>query len=120
MKTPEKIIVAKFYRLASGREPAREWLGELSSENRKQIGQDIMKVEFGWPCGPPLCKRLTGHESLYEVRSTLTGRRIARVFFIVAGRNMVLLHGFIKKTRMTPQKELKTAERRMKEYNRYG
>ena len=57
---------------------------------------------------------------LYEVRSNLTGRRIARVFFTVSGRNMVLLHGFIKKTQATPAKELKLAERRMKEYNRYG
>ena len=33
---------------------------------------------------------------------------------------MVLLHGFIKKTQATPTKELKLAERRMKEYGRYG
>ena len=57
---------------------------------------------------------------LYEVRSNLTGRRIARVFFTVSGRKMVLLHGFIKKTQATPAKELKLAARRMKEYNRYG
>ena len=35
-------------------------------------------------------------------------------------RNMVLLHGFIKKTQATPAKELKLAERRMKAHNRYG
>ena len=33
---------------------------------------------------------------------------------------MVLLHGSIKKTQATPMKELKLAERRMKEYGRYG
>ena len=86
----------------------------------EQVSRDLMKVEFGWPCGPPLCTSLTGYPSLHEARSNLTGRRIARVFFTVSGRNMVLLHGFIKKTQATPAKELKLAERRMKEHNRYG
>ena len=120
MRTPEKVIIARFYRLPSGREPVREWLGKLPSEDRKLIGRDLMKVEFGWPCGPPLCASLAGSPGLYEVRSNLTGRRIARVFFTVSRRNMVLLHGFIKKTQATPAKELKLAARRMKEYNRYG
>ena len=60
MASPDKVLVARFYRLASGREPAREWLLELSAEDRKSIGRDLMKIEFGWPCGPPLCRPLTG------------------------------------------------------------
>ena len=63
------------------------------------MGRDLMKVEFGWPCGPPLCRSLSAYPGLYEVRSRLEGRRIARVFFIVSVRNMVLLHGFMKKAR---------------------
>jgi phage-related protein len=31
------------------------------------------------------------------------------VFFILIGSQMVLLHGFIKKTQKTPEKELKLA-----------
>ena len=119
MTMPEKTVVARFYRLASGREPVREWLAGLPREDRRLIGRDVMKVEFGWPCGPPLCARLANHPGLHEVRSNLTGRRIARVFFAVSGRDMVLLHGFIKKTRATPRKELALAQRRMKEYDRH-
>ena len=77
-----------------------------------------MRVEFGWPCGPPLCASLTGFPGLFEVRSNLMDRRIAREFFAVSGRNMVLLHGFFKKTQSTPEKELKLAVKRMKEYER--
>ena len=120
MTETEKVIEARFYRLASGREPVREWLGKLTREDRRLIGRDIMKVEFGWPCGPPLCASLTDHPGLHEVRSNVTGSRIARVFFTVSGGNMILLHGFIKKTRTTPATELKLAERRMKEHNRHG
>ena len=119
MIAPEKTVIARFYRLASGREPVREWLSGLSREDRKLIGRDIMRVEFGRPCGPPLRAPITNHPGLYEVRSNLTDRRIARVFFIVSGRTMVLLHGFIKKTRATPRKELMLARRRMKEHDRH-
>ena len=61
-----------------------------------------MKVEFGWPSGPPLCRPLTGYSGLYEVRSRLTDGRNARVFFTVSEGTMLLLHGFIKKCRTTP------------------
>ncbi len=78
-----------------------------------------MAVEFGWPCGEPLCKSLSGHAGLREVRSDLSGGRIGRVFFYVSGSAMVLLHGFVKKTQKTPDKDLKLANRRKKEHERY-
>ena len=118
MEPPKKVIVARFFRLGSGREPVRDWLLTLPSNDRKVIGQDIMKVEYGWPCGLPLCESLKGYPGLYEVRSSLSDRRIARVFFTVSGGMMVLLHGFVKKTQATPDKELKLAMRRLKAYNR--
>ena len=74
MTISEKVIVARFYRLASGREPVSEWLGGLPREDRKSIGRDLMKVEFGWPCGPPLCASLAGYLGLYEVRSNVTAK----------------------------------------------
>ena len=120
MTALEKIVVARFYRLASGREPVREWLMGLPREDRRSIGRDIMKVEFGWPCGPPLCAPLVHHPGLHEVRSNLTSRRIARVLFTVSGPNMVLLHAFIKKTRTTPRRELMLAQRRMKEHDHHA
>jgi hypothetical protein len=46
---------------------------------------------------------------LYEVRSNISSGRIARVFFILVGSQMVLLHGFVKKTQKTLDKELKLA-----------
>ncbi len=109
MMVTEKTVVARCYWLASGRELVRKWLVGLLGEDRKRIGRDIMKVEFRWPCGPPLCASLANHPGLYEMRNNLTGRRIARVFFTVSERNMVLLHSFIRKTRVTPRKELMLA-----------
>ena len=54
----------RFFHLTGGREPVREWLWKLSRDDRRLIGQDLMKVEFGWPCGPPLCVSLTGYPGL--------------------------------------------------------
>jgi phage-related protein len=48
------------------------------------------------------------------VRSDLTDGKIGRVIFCVARERMVLLHGFVKKTQKTPEKDLKLAIKRMK------
>ena len=55
-----------------------------------------MRVQYQWPLGMPLCRPLSG--GLWEVRSNLTGSRIARVFFCFADGRLIAPHGFIKKT----------------------
>ena len=52
-----------------------------------------------------------------EVRSNLRQGRIARVILCAEGR-MVLLQGFVKKTRKTPQPDLELARKRQKEVDR--
>lgn len=74
-----KKLPARFYISPTGRNPVREWILELSSNDRKTVGKDIQKVEFGWPIGRPHCAPL-GH-GLWEVRSDLDSNRIARVIF---------------------------------------
>jgi phage-related protein len=83
---------------------------ELEPEDRRIIGTDIRTVEFGWPIGMPVCRPLG--DGLFEVRSTITGKRIARVLFCICEGYMVLLHGFVKKTRKTPETKLALAMRR--------
>jgi phage-related protein len=51
---------------------------------------------------------------LWEVRSGLPHGRIARVVFCVEDGRMMLLHGFIKKTRKTPQRDIELALKREK------
>ena len=111
--TDEKHISAVFYRAASGREPVRDWLLEMSDGDRRIIGYDIATAEFGWPIGMPTCKAMG--QGLYEIRSDLKSNRISRVFFCVTEGQMVLLHGIIKKTQTTPKADLDLARKRMKE-----
>ena len=95
--------------------PVRDWLLELDQTDRREIGKDIQKVEFGWPIGMPYCRPLG--RGLWEVRSNISSGRIARVLFSIRDGEMVLLHGFVKKTQKTPPKDIDLALQRMKELN---
>ena len=92
-------------------EPVREWLKELPADDRGIVGEDIKDVEFAWPLGLPLVRSLG--RDLWEVRSSLTHGRIARVIFCVADSQMILLNGLIKKTQQTPLREIDLALKRM-------
>ena len=105
-----KKLPAKFFRNTNENEPVRQWLKELPEDDRQVIGTDIQKVEFGWPLGLPVCRPLG--QGLWEVRSELPSRRIARVLFCIVQDRMVLLHGFIKKTQTTPKQDLQVARTR--------
>ena len=108
-----KRVKAVFYESGSGNMPVREWLLGLDREDRRIIGEDIATVEFSYPIGMPVCRSLGN--GLYEVRSSISGGRIARVIFIVKRGYMVLLHGFIKKTQKTPKQDIDLAAKRTKE-----
>jgi phage-related protein len=108
-----KKIAARFYETVGGRRPVRDWLINLSRDDRRIIGTDIQKVEFGWPLGMPYCRPLSS--GLWEVRSNLSGGRTARVVFCIVRGELVLLHAFMKKTRKTPQTEIDLAQKRKKE-----
>ena len=99
----------KFFRTEAGNEPVREFLRDLRPEDRKIIGIDIKEIQFGWPLGMPLVRKM--EKGLWEVRSHLENR-ISRVLFTVAGSQIVLLHALIKKSEKMPQTDLEIAKTR--------
>ena len=103
------ILTVKFFRTDAGNEPVREWLTELPRDARRLIGTDIKTVQLGWPIGMPVVRKLDS--GLWEVR-TEWADTIARVIFALVRSEMVLLHGFIKKSQKTPAVDLKTARHR--------
>ena len=113
MGEQQKKLPARCYANARGTEPVKDWLKELALDDRKIVGKDIAKVEFGWPIGMSYCRAMGN--GLWEVRSNIGDGRIARVLFCITDGTMVLLHGFIKKTRATPPADLDLARKRMKE-----
>lgn len=106
-------IPVVFYRTTGGVEPVREWLRSLPDDDRRKIGTDLATVQLGWPIGMPLCRSLG--DGLWEVRSKLPSRRLARVLFFVHEGKIGVVHGLIKKTQKTPPDDLALARKRMKE-----
>lgn len=111
---PPKMPVV-FYRTAAGTELVRNWLRGLNEGDRNAIGQDLMRVQYRWPVGMPLCRALG--DGLWEVRSDLPSDRIARVLFSVQQGKILVLHGFIKKTQKTSDEDLAIARRRKREFD---
>ena len=105
------ILSVVFFRTTTGREPVREWLKALPRQDRRIIGENIKTVQFGWPLGMPLVRKID--KDLWEVRSRLPDR-IARVIFTTGAGRMVLLHGFIKTSQKTPREDLALAKARLR------
>ena len=110
--TPQKTPLV-FYRSGSGKEPVREWLKDLDEADRQAVGQDLMRAQWRWPVGMPLCRAM--RQGLWEIRTELPSRRIARVLLCLDEGVLVSLHAFIKKTQKTPDDELSLARKRLKE-----
>lgn len=102
-----------FYRTEAGNEPVREWLKVLDREDRLAVGLDLQRVQFRWPVGMPLCKSLGS--GLWEVRTSLPSRSIARVFICFHDGRLYALHAIVKKTQQTPNEALNLARKRMKD-----
>jgi len=108
----EPKLKVQFFTLSSGRKPVRDWLTDprqVLQDDKKTIGEDIKAVQYGWPMGMPIVRKL--ETNLWEVRSDISVG-IARVMFTIQKNSMVLLHGFIKKDQKTPTEDLDLARER--------
>jgi len=54
-------------------------------------------------------------KGLWEIRTDLPSKQTARVLICFYQNRLVALHGFIKKTRATPEDDLKLTRQRKKE-----
>lgn len=109
---PRKVALVFFCSDAGG-EPVREWLKGLEEVERRLIGADLLRAQWRWPIGMPLCRPMG--KGLWEVRTDLPNNRTARVLICFYRGMLVALHGFIKKSRATPEDDLALARKRQKE-----
>jgi phage-related protein len=85
----------------------------LEDGDRRTIGYDTRRSNS---VGLSACRHVVRWgDGLWEVRSDLSGGSIGRVIFCIAKGDMVLLHGFIKKTQKTPRRDIDLANQRRKE-----
>lgn len=103
-----------FYATAAGNEPVLDWLRSLNKDERAVIGADLRTVQIGFPIGMPVCR--PWGDGLYEVRSSLPTRKEARLIFFQDAADLVIVGGFIKKSRATPTSEIESARKRKRDY----
>ena len=54
-------LEVRFFKTEAGTEPAREWLKSLPKGEKKLIGEDIKTVQYGWPIGMPLARKMCNY-----------------------------------------------------------
>ena len=104
-----------FFRTDQGNEPVREWLEGLGTRDERIIDADITIVAEHWPlvARTRLVKKLKDKGNLWEIRTRISeGKRIARILFTIEAGEIILLHGFIKKSQKTPRRDLRLARKR--------
>ncbi|MBI1263197.1 MAG: type II toxin-antitoxin system RelE/ParE family toxin [Alphaproteobacteria bacterium] len=85
----------------------------MHRDDRLAIGADLQRAQYRWPVGMPLCRGLK--HGLWEVRTNLPSGNTSRVLLCFHEGVIVALHGFIKKTRTTPDEDMAMARQRRKE-----
>jgi phage-related protein len=105
-----------FYETASGNKVVLDSIRDLSPEEKKVVGEDLMTLQIGFPMGLPLCRPLG--DGLYELRSSLPSKREFRLIFFFDRALQVLLvvHAFFKKSAKLPKAELDLARKRKEEF----
>jgi phage-related protein len=99
-----------FYEDHRGKSPVLDFINDLSPMDRARVNNGLRLLEeFGIDLGMPHARRIEGR--LWELRPG--GNRL--FYFLYTERRFVILHGFRKQSMKTPEKEIATALRRMKE-----
>lgn len=107
----------EFYKTESGRCPVQEFIDSLSKKARVKVLRDLdLLAEFGLELRAPFVRDITGVPKLKELRTKFGSDNYRIFYFAFTGRKFILLHGFIKKTRQTPRREIQRAVNRMNDY----
>ena len=106
-----------FYETLSGRCPVADFLGKLPIKYHAKAVRNLeLLEEFGQCLQGGLIAHI--HEDIWELRISFA-HNISRILYFIPQENtFVLLHGFIKKTPKTPQRDIKIAQKRMEDYMR--
>ncbi|MGQ1946681.1 type II toxin-antitoxin system RelE/ParE family toxin [Geofilum sp. OHC36d9] len=92
------------------------------SKIKEKIGYVLDLIRFESQVPTKFYKLLENTDGIWEVRVITTFKSIRILCFQDKGSLVVLTNCFLKKTRKTPQKEIKMAEKLKKEYlkEKYG
>ena len=105
-----------FYHLNNGKCPIEDYLDSLSQKQVEKVFFVLDLIEQFNIVPRKFFKKLEATDNIWEAR-VQHGNNIFRLLGFFDGRELVVLnHAFTKKSQKTPQKEIKKAEQRKKDY----
>lgn len=98
-----------------GEIPVRDFLNKCLPKTKAKAFRIFLTIkEYGLQLVIPHLKKLTG-TPLWEIR--ILGKKNVRILYVTqVNRKILLLHAFYKKKQKTPQKEIRIALKRLKQY----
>ena len=106
----------KFYETSAGKSPVLEFVERLPVDIRSDFFDAVLRLNQGEILSTPISKNLSNvRKGLHELRFRDRGGAYRVIYYIKKKDAIYVLHGFKKKTQKTPQKELRTALKRLKE-----
>ncbi len=107
----------EWFETEAGNVPVAEWIQDMPEKEQGLVLWHIDQLALlGLEARMPLVRPLG--DKLYELRIRARGKYQRIAYFAASGRKFVLVHGFTKKQKTTPQREKDIALRRMKDYER--
>ncbi len=96
----------------SGRNPVGDFLRGLDAKAQARLifSMEQLRV-LNVQAREPLVRHLEG--KLWELRQESQTNIYRLLYFFASGRRIVFLHGFQKKTRRTPRREIEIAQHRL-------
>ena len=105
----------EYYEDANGEQPVKEFIDALNIKEKAKVARTIdLLEEFGINLGMPFAEHVEG--KLWQLRTRLASNRYRLIYFLDTGKDFILLHGFVKKTRKIPKIDLAIAKNRLEDY----
>ena len=104
----------RFYKSASGRVPARDFMLDLHESDRTKVLTTLAHVELsGLNNSSVIFRNIDG--KLWEIKIRGYDGSYRLFYVTLKGPTIVILHGYKKQSQKAPIKELDIAKQRMKE-----
>lgn len=104
-----------YYTSKDGKNPVRDFLDECNKKQQSKLLRIISNInQYGLLSVVPHLKKLEGFP-FWEIK--ILGRDNIRVIYtVMIGQEVLLLHGFFKKSQKTPLSEISISMKRYKEW----
>ena len=108
-------FIVDFFKTTGGLCPTTDFLDSLSEKMRAKVLRTIMLLEQnGNNLREPYSKPLG--DGIFELRVQHASDISRVLYFFTIGNNIILTHGFVKKTQKTPKAEIVRAKKYRADY----